>query len=98
MLENDGIKNFPYSLESCKQVTLKIEYREWEWDDKLELFFNNLFTLNSGTKSLNRTISQLKEHVKNNQTFILQPTKLNFATKTVRHKLAYGSVFVRGST
>lgn len=71
MLENDNTKNFPYPLESCEQVTLKIEYKEWEWDDKLGLFFENLFTLNSGTRRLNRTISQLKEHVKNNQKFIL---------------------------
>lgn len=63
-------KNFP--MYNCESITLKIEYQEWEWDDKISLFLGDLFTLNARVFSLNRTIKSLKEKInEKNQKFVL---------------------------
>lgn len=55
-------QHFP--MYNCESVTLKIEYQEWEWDNKISLFIGDLFTLNARVFSLNSTINELKEKIK----------------------------------
>lgn len=63
-------QHFP--MYNCESVTLKIEYQEWEWDDKISLFLGDLLTLNARVFSLNRTIKALKEKINDkNQKFVL---------------------------
>lgn len=63
LLEKVGFHGYPYPLDKCNVVTLNIEFKEWEFYHKINLFFDELFNPILNTKYLNQEMGKLKTHL-----------------------------------